>query len=50
MLNSYLVWQPTLFAFSYSMMQIPNTAMKNFLVKGLHFSDFELGAYIYVIL
>ena len=30
------------------MMQIPNTAMKNFLVKGLHFSDFELGLYIYM--
>lgn len=46
--NLNTVWRPTLFVFTYSMMQIPNTAMKNFLVKGLHFSDFELGIYIYM--
>ena len=37
------IWKPMIFIFLYSCFQIPNMAMKNFLVKGLKFSDFYLG-------
>ena len=37
------VWKPMIFVYLYSVFQIPNMAMKNFLVKGLEFTDFDLG-------
>ena len=40
-----VVWQPMTFVFIYSSFQIPNMALKNFLVKGLHFEEYELGKF-----
>ena len=37
------VYRPMIFIFSFYMLQIPNSAWTNFLLVGLHFSDFELG-------
>lgn len=37
------VWQPLGYLFLYNMMQVPNAAWMNFLVKGLKFSEFDLG-------
>lgn len=37
------VYKPISFIFIYYALQIPNQAWSNFLVVGLHFSDFEIG-------
>lgn len=37
------VWFPYIFIYSYSMLQVPNSAWNNFLVYGLNFDDEMLG-------
>ena len=37
------MWKATILVFMYSLLQMPNMAFKNFLVKGLGFENFELG-------
>ena len=37
------VWRPLSFIFTYYVFQIPNQAWTNFLVKGLGFTDFDIG-------
>lgn len=40
------VWQPMLYIYVYNVFQIPNAAWNSFLIKGLHFSPFEMGMLI----
>ena len=37
------VWQPMIFMYTYYVLQVPNAAWTNFLIKGLEFSDYEIG-------
>ena len=37
------VWQPMLYIYFFNVMQIPNPAWNNFLLKGLGFTSFQLG-------
>jgi len=37
------VWRPMIFIYIYNVMQIPNPSWYNFLVEGLHFTNFQLG-------
>lgn len=43
MLKLRAVGQPLGYLFLYNMMQVPNASWTNFLVKGLKFSEFDLG-------
>lgn len=37
------VWLPMSYVYLYNVLQIPNSAWGNYLVTGLHFTDFDLG-------
>ena len=37
------VWRPMIFMYTYYVLQVPNAAWTNFLIKGLDFSDYEIG-------